>query len=129
MGQKLDTCPKFVLYLSMHTIHFTIVKCYLTQPLPTKTDWKTVYASDKDTNYLISRLTKDPSPLTEEEICCVHHAYWQHLTEKRISFKNNRLLLLSQSTLLTDFLFSSLFQTHYATPSSLPTMLLEQVPI
>ena len=28
MGQKLDTCPKFVLYLSMHPIHFTIVSIF-----------------------------------------------------------------------------------------------------
>ena len=28
MGQKLDTCPKFVLYLSMHPIYSTIVSIF-----------------------------------------------------------------------------------------------------
>ena len=28
MGQKLDTCPKFVLYLSMHPIYFTSVSIF-----------------------------------------------------------------------------------------------------
>ena len=34
------------------------------------------YASDKDTTYLISRVTKDKTVLLEEEIRWVYQRYW-----------------------------------------------------
>ena len=53
-----------------------VARCLLIKLLPTAEDWKACYALDKDTNYLISRLTKDPTPLEEKEIHNVHKAYW-----------------------------------------------------
>jgi hypothetical protein len=78
-----------------HHKHSSIARCHLTTQLPTTDDWKSSYALDKDTNYLIGRITTDKTPLSEHEIRNVHESYRHALRENRIHFRNNRLLLFT----------------------------------
>ena len=72
-----------------------LMRCHtLLTALPTKDDWKDAYASDVDTNYIISRLLKDTTAWDEHsEIRRVHKGYWQHLRDNRLQFEKDRLVL------------------------------------
>ena len=57
------------------SISSKIARCHVIKPLPTSDDWKTNHAKDTDTNYLISRLEKDKTPLSDTEFRQVNKSY------------------------------------------------------
>ena len=68
----------------------------LSKPLPSASVWATAYTDNKDTNYIIARL-RNGAPWEEEEFRCVYKGYWQQLREKKLVFRNNRLILFACS--------------------------------
>ena len=87
-----------------HYVSSNVAHCCIVKSLPSPDDWKNAYAKDLDTNYLISRLTKDKSPWVEHEVKQVNQSNRSHLRENRIILKNNCLLIFHPVTKSNCFL-------------------------
>ena len=73
--------------LYLHDIsQYRIVRCLVTQPLPTADTWVEAYANDKDTNYILSRVKKGNFLWKDHDIRWVHATYRQHLQDNQMFF-------------------------------------------
>ena len=79
------------------------IRCCVNKQLPSRNEWDAAYASDKDTNYIISRV-QDSTPWNESEIKKVHKGYWQYLRDGSITFKNGRLVLVGLNAISNRYL-------------------------